>query len=246
VVDLVKIADTDKVGITNHASVVIHLIFEFYDRLFVGGSTITDSADIIFIRDPSDPNYILGVKVRVVNPDKQKYDSAAELGERTVNYLSGKSITPVRSKRPKIEKLGGNIPQIPTSTQQPQVFNLDASKLPSLFSSDSILIQKAANYQSGMTALEDNDLKKAVPCFYQVIENSLPKVADYYQPLRDSCSHDVLDNDRAVKALNNVFNIKCSLHKPVDFTKVSNWQQLYIHAHALKQVADSHMKKILP
>ncbi|MGH9989831.1 MAG: hypothetical protein ACREAS_05270, partial [Nitrososphaera sp.] len=75
--------------------------------------------------------------------------------------------------------------------------------------------------------------------------SGLPKAA-HYKPLRVACSHDKVDDTKAVNALNNDFHIRCTAGKPVDFTNLDNWRQLYNHAHALKRVADDHLRKILP
>jgi hypothetical protein len=237
----------ETMNITESVSTVIFLNFELYDRVHVGGA-ITGSDEITFLRDTSDPNTITGFAIKVRDPDEEKVKSGITLGERTVNFLSALTIRAVRSKRPKIEKQAGNTPQMTTTNtpkQQPQVFNLDATKLSSSFSGNDLLNKKLASYQSGMAALEDSDPEKAVPRFHQVIEKTAPKDAEYYQPLRDACSHVVLDSGKAVIALNNDFKIKCTIHKPVDFTDADNWQQLYIHAHALKQVAGTHIQQIL-
>ena len=243
-VDLVKIHE-DRVGISESTSAVITLTFDFYDPLYIGGNITNDNNGINFTPDTSDPKRITGFTIKVKDPDQQKVKNQIKLGDMTVNYLSAKAGVAVGSKRPKIETQAGNTPQLPNAPLQPQVFNLDASKLPCLFSGDLLLIKKLDNYQFGMAALEDNDPEEAVPKLHQVIEESGDKDDEYYKPLRHACSHIVLDNANAVKALNQRFNIQCNVDEPVDFTDPNNWRQLYIYAHALKQVADNHIKKIL-
>jgi hypothetical protein len=235
----------ERLDMSEGVSTVIWLNFELYDPVHVPGA-ITRSDEITFFHD-TDPNTITGFAIKVVNPDEAKVKNATQLGNRTVNYLSARTGVAVRSKRPKIEKQVGNTPQI-TTTNAPnqQGFDLDASKLLSLFSGNDLLNKKAESYQSGMAALEDNDLVGAVQRFYQVIETSGPPEAGKYKPLRVACSHDKVDDGKAVNALINDFGIRCKIHEPVDFTDPDNWRQLYIHAHALKQVADVHLRKILP
>jgi hypothetical protein len=243
VTDLVKKVE-EPMKISEDVSAVIFLNFELYDHVYIGG-TIRSSDEITFIH-ASDAKYITGFTIKVVNPDEKKVKDAIERGDRIVNYLSAKTGLPVRSKRPKIQRQAGNTPQI-TTTNAPnqQGFDLDASKLPSLFSGNDLLNKKVANYQNGMVALEDNDLVGAVQRLYQVIENSgLPEAA-HYKPLRVACSHDKVNDTKAVNALNNDFHIRCTAGKPVDFTNLDNSQQLYNHAHALKRVADDHLRKIL-
>jgi hypothetical protein len=221
VTDLVKVVN-EGINMSESVSATLSLTFELYDPLYIGG-TITNTGEIMFTQDTSDPKYITGFVITVVNPSKKKVNSAIRLGNRTVNYLSAKTGVAVRSKRPKVEKQAGTTVQ-PTNTPKERDFDLDASKLPSLFSGNPLLNKKVANYQSGMTALEDNDPEKAVPKFHQVIEKSGLKDADYYQPFRDACSHHVLDNGNAVNALIHRFGIKCRIHEPVDFTDPDNWR----------------------
>ncbi|MDQ3885365.1 MAG: hypothetical protein M3239_07970 [Thermoproteota archaeon] len=241
----IKIVVNEGINISESVSTVIWLNFELYDPVHVPGA-ITDSDEITFFRDTSDPNTIAGFAIKVKDPDEQKVKDATALGERIVNYLAGKTLVAVRSKRPKIQKQAGNTPQITTTNaSNQQGFDLDASKLSSLFSGNDLLNKKVANYQNGMVALEDHDLVGAVQRLYQVIENSGLPEAVQYKPLRVACSHDKVDDPNTINALNNVFGIKCTAGKPVDFTDLDNWQQLYNHAHALKRVADDHLKKII-
>ncbi len=236
----------ENIGISEDLRVDIFLNFELYDPVHVPGA-ITDSNQITFFRDPSDPKTITGFSIKVIDPDDQKYKEATALGERIVNLLCAMTGVVVKSKRPKISGKAENMPQItPTNTPNKQGFGLDASTLPSLVSGNELLNKKVESYQRGMAALEDNDPKNAIPAFYQVFEKRGDKTSDYYQSLRDACSHVVLNSANTVNALNNNFNITCTVHNPVDFTNVDNWQQLYKHAHTLKQVADNHLKKILP
>ncbi len=104
--------------------------------------------------------------------------------------------------------------------------------------------KKVANYQSRVTALGDYDPEKAVPRLHQVIEKSGLKEEEKYRPIRVACSHHKVDNPKHVKGLHD-FKIKCRKGEPVDFTDPDNWQQLYNHAHALKQLANAHIKNIL-
>ncbi len=129
----INVVVNEGIGIVESVSVVIRLTFELYDRLYVGGA-IDSSNEIVFNRDPSDPKYITGFAVKTVNPDKKKRIDAIRLGNSTVNYLSSISGVAVRSKRPKIEKEAGNKVQITNTPPQQQNFDLDGSKLPSLFS----------------------------------------------------------------------------------------------------------------
>lgn len=238
---LVKIAE-DRMGISEDESATLSLTFELYDPLYIGGA-ITDSAEITFTPDTSDSKYITGFTIKVVDPDEKKVKNAIKLGNRTVNYLSARTGVAVRSKRPKIEKQVGDTPQT-KDTSQLQDFDLDASKLTSLLTGKPSRNKKIDNYQSGMTALNDNDLEKAVQRFHQVIERSGLKEAETYAPLRTACSHHRIDKAGTARGIRG-FDIKCTIGKPVDFTDPDNWRQLYIHAHALKRVADAHMKNIL-
>jgi hypothetical protein len=169
VIDIVKVQN-EGVGIAENVSVITSLIFELYDHLYIGGA-ITNSSEITFTQDTSDPKYIIGFAIKVVNPSEKKIKSAIERGNRTINYLSAKTGFAVRSKQPKIEKQTGNRLQT-IDTLVVRDFDLDASKLSSLLTRKSSLNKRIAGYQSGMTALKDNDLERAVQGYYQVIENS--------------------------------------------------------------------------
>jgi hypothetical protein len=78
-------------------------------------------------------------------------------------------------------------------------FDLDASKLSSLLSGKSSLNKRIAGYQSGMTALKDNDLERAVQGYYQVIENSGLKEAKEFKQLRHACSHHRIEDFHLVR-----------------------------------------------
>ena len=104
----------------------------------------------------------------------------------------------------------------------------------------SSLNKRIAGYQSGIAALKDNDLERAVQGFYQVIENSGLKEAEEFKPLRHACSHQRVDRKDTAEAIRK-FGIKCRRHKPVNFADPDNWQQLHIHAHRLKKVSDYHI-----
>lgn len=240
-IDIVKVQN-EGLDIVENVSVITSLIFELYDRLYIGG-TITNSNEITFIQDTSDPKYIIGFAIKVVNPSEKKVKSAVERGDRTINYLSAKTGFAVRSKRPKIEKQIGNKLQT-MDTLVIRDFDLDASKLSSLLTRKSSLNKRIAGYQSGMIALKDNDLERAVQGYYQVIENSGLKEEKQFKPLRHACSHHRIDGKDTAKAIRK-FGIKCRRHKPVNFTDPDNWQQLYIHAHRLKEISDAYMRKIL-
>jgi hypothetical protein len=191
VADLVKVVN-EGVSISENASAIISLTFELYYPLYIGGA-ITNSAEITFTPDASDPKYITGFAIKVLDPNEKKVKSAIKRGKRTVNYLSAMTGVAVRSKRPKIEKQTGDTPQT-RDTPKERDFDLDASKLTSLLSEEPPLNKKAASYQSGMAALEDHDLVGAVQRFYQVIEESGLTEAEKYKPLRVACSHHKVDD----------------------------------------------------
>lgn len=249
----IKVVINEGIKISEVVHRVIFLNFELYDRLHINGAITNNninSNEITFTQDASNPNYITGFAVKVVNPDKKKVKKAIKIGYTTVNYLSAKTGVVVRSKRPKIEKQMGDTVLLQAKiTPPPQLshFDLDASKLSSMLSKmDHLLNKKVAKHQSGMAALEDNDVEKAVPSFHQVIEETEPKKAKYYQPLRTACSHVVLKDTKTIKKLKRRFKIRgVKQCQPVDFTDVHNWQQLYINAHKLMRVADIHIKKLL-
>jgi hypothetical protein len=90
VIDIVKVQNED-VGIAENVSVITSLIFELYDRLYIGG-TITNSSEITFTQDTSDPKYIIGFAIKVVNPSEKKIKDAIERSNRTVNYLSAQDL----------------------------------------------------------------------------------------------------------------------------------------------------------
>ena len=149
----------------------------------------------------------------------------------------------MRSKRPKIEKQVGNKPQT-TDTPEVRDFDLDALKMTSLLSGRSPLNKRIAGYQSGMTALKDNDLERSCTGYYQVIENSRLKEEKEFKPLRHACSHQRIDGKHTAEAIRS-FSIKCKRHESVNFTNPDNWLQLHIHTHRLKKVADSYIQRIL-
>ena len=244
--DLVRHVN-EGVRVSVDVSAVTFLNFELYERLYISGSITNNSSEITFIEDASDKKYITGFAINVVNLDKKKVKNAIKLGNRTVNYLSAMTGVAVRSKRPKIERQIGDTspPQTKGTLQQLPNFDLDASKVTSLLSGKPSRNKKIVNYQSGMAAINDNDLEKAVQRFHQVIEKSGLNDAKKYAALRTACSHHRIDVDGTAKAIRSL-GIKCTRGKPVDFTDPDNWQQLYNHAHALKGLADIHMRKILP
>jgi hypothetical protein len=129
----IKVVINEGINISEDVHIVIFLNFELYDPVHVPGA-ITDSDEITFFRDPSDPKTIIGFAIKVINPDEQKVKDATALGERTVNYLAAVTGVAVRSKRPKIQKQAGNTPQTTTTNaSNQQGFDLDASKLPFIF-----------------------------------------------------------------------------------------------------------------
>jgi hypothetical protein len=250
VVDKVMMIINERMNITEDVIAVIYLNFELYDRLRIGSNIVNNnnSSEIIFIQDTSDPEFITGFAVKVKNPNEEKRKTGITLGERTVNYLSALTGRAVRSKRPKIEKqLGDTTPLQTTDTpQQLPNFNLDASKLASLLSSTRTIFNKRIdNYQSGLVALTDYDLERAMAQFHQVIEDSeLKQEDDYYMPLRNACNHHKIDSVPTANAIRNL-GIKCTTGEPVDFTDQDNWQQLYVHTLTIKQISDGYIRKIL-
>jgi hypothetical protein len=249
----INITINEGVGIGESVIPVIYLNFELYDRLRIGNNIVNNnnnnSSEIIFIQDPSDVEYITGFAIKVKNPNEEKRKTGITLGERTVNYLSALTGRAVRSKRPKIEKqLGDTTP--PQTTDTPQRlpnFNLDASKLASLLlsSTRTIFNKRIDNYQSGLVALTDYDLERAMAQFHQVIEDSeLKQEDDYYMPLRNACNNHKIDSVPTANAIRNL-GIKCTTGEPVDFTDQDNWQQLYVHTLAIRQISDGYIRKIL-
>jgi hypothetical protein len=243
----------EDVNYSENVSTVIWLNFELYDRLHVGGNIVNNdnnSNEINFIKDGSDPEYITSFAIKVINPDEQKRKNGIKLGEMTVNYLSAITGVAVRSKRPKIEKhLGDTTPLQTTDTPQQQLpnFNLDASELPSLLSSTSVVFNKRIdNYQGALAALTDYDLEKAMAQFHQVIEDEpkLKQEDEYYMPLRTACDHHRIDHANTAKKIRD-FGIKCKDGEPVDFTDQDNWQQLYVRTLEIKQISDGYIRKIL-
>jgi hypothetical protein len=242
VVDKVVIIN-EGMNITEDVSTILSLTFELYYAPHISGA-ITDSNEITFTRGGSDSRSITAFVVKVRDPSKEKIKRGIELGDRTINYLSAITRSTVRSKRPKIEKRVGSTPQ--TSTTPLNNVDLDASKLPSLLSSERPVFNKRIDsYQSGLAALTDYDLEQAMAQFHQVIEESeLKQEAEYYKPLRHACDHHRIDGSDTAKAIRNL-GIKCTTGEPVDFTDPDNWQQLYVHIIAVKQLSDGYIRKIL-
>lgn len=244
-VDRVMIVD-EPVIISENVHVVIWLNFELHDPVHIPG-TITDSPEIRFFRDAANPNAVTGFAIRLINPDEKMRKKAIRFGDSIVDYLSSKTVVPVRSKRPKIERqVGATTTTTTAPQQQPPKFDLDASKLSTLSSPTSIVFKRIHNYQKGLAALSDHDIEVAMAQFHQVIEKepNLKHKDEYYKPLRHACDHHRIDDPPTAQKIRN-FGIDCIKGEPVDFTNVDNWQQLYKHTLAIKQLADGYIKQLL-
>jgi hypothetical protein len=167
VIDIVKVHN-EGVGISENASAIISLTFELYDRLYIGG-TITNSSEIAFSQDTSDPKYITGFAIKVANPSEKKTKSAIEHGEKIVNILSAKTRVAVRSKRPRIER--DNTLKISDAPVE-QNFDLNASRLSSSLTGKPSRNKKFDSYRRGIAALKENDLENAIRELHKVIEKT--------------------------------------------------------------------------
>jgi len=229
------------VKISDSVSVGASIIFEFHERLYVGG-TILGSPEIEIKKDQNDPKYITGFAIRITDPTNEKLDQAREKGSIILHYLTAKAGLDVRSKVPMIARVFSDHSEMSKSVTADAIlvrnFDLDTSKL-SLFQGDPILNARLANYRNGIAAYAEGNFEHAARSYFQVVEKTTEEVEDF-KALRDACSHIKIDVYTTWQRLVKL-GFKCVLHAPVNFSDPDNFRLLVSQTKRLKTAADNYI-----
>jgi hypothetical protein len=221
-------------------SIQVGLWFGLYEQVFIGG-TVENSENIELVLDPNDKHYLTGFRIMVNDTSDATIKQSIEKAKRLTNYISFRTNTVVRHKRPTrvTKKKDGKTETTKDFSMDAllvKAIDLDIKELSSLLDSDSPLNQCFAHYHDGIKSLLDNDFSQAVKDFFLIIENSGIQEAVRYQSLRDAVNHNRLDSDKTLEALRTNFEITIKKREYLNINDPSIQEILETEARKLKEI----------